>query len=108
VKFFLRKPSPGEVFAAYHDGGISMMEAVTEELITKANAIIDEVEAMGDMVKAVESGLPKRRIAANHDGGTSPGKSPPSSATCRVRNHLVSRASNFGINSTVSRCQGGC
>lgn len=42
--------------------GSYMMEALTEELITQANIIIEEVEAMGGMAKAVESGLPKTRI----------------------------------------------
>mmetsp|Transcript_58121 Transcript_58121/g.152784 ORF Transcript_58121/g.152784 Transcript_58121/m.152784 type:complete len:758 (-) Transcript_58121:342-2615(-) len=42
--------------------GSYMMEALTDELIAKAMVIIDEVEALGGMTKAVESGMPKTRI----------------------------------------------
>lgn len=43
-------------------GGSFFMERLTQDLIDKARAIIDEVEDMGGMVKAVASGLPKLRI----------------------------------------------
>lgn len=43
-------------------GGSYVIEAMTQELIDKASAIIDEIESMGGMVKALESGLPKLRI----------------------------------------------
>lgn len=43
-------------------GGSYMMESLTDELYTAARAIIDEVEALGGMAKAVESGMPKLRI----------------------------------------------
>jgi methylmalonyl-CoA mutase len=43
-------------------GGSYVIESMTQELIDKAIAIIDEIESMGGMVKALESGLPKLRI----------------------------------------------
>ncbi|MCM8558440.1 methylmalonyl-CoA mutase [Sphingomicrobium sediminis] len=57
-------------------GGSYYVEALTAELVEKAKALIDEVEAAGGMTKAVAEGLPKRRIeeaaaqrAANVDTG---------------------------------------
>ncbi|HEY5337853.1 MAG TPA: methylmalonyl-CoA mutase [Rhizomicrobium sp.] len=43
-------------------GGSYYVEALTHSLATHARAIIDEVEAMGGMTKAVEAGIPKLRI----------------------------------------------
>jgi methylmalonyl-CoA mutase len=43
-------------------GGSYYVEALTHALATHARAIIDEVEAMGGMTKAVEAGIPKLRI----------------------------------------------
>ncbi|WP_343718462.1 methylmalonyl-CoA mutase [Inquilinus sp.] len=43
-------------------GGSYYVEALTAELASKARVLIDEVEAMGGMTKAVEAGLPKLRI----------------------------------------------
>mmetsp|Transcript_7869 Transcript_7869/g.25150 ORF Transcript_7869/g.25150 Transcript_7869/m.25150 type:complete len:743 (-) Transcript_7869:206-2434(-) len=43
-------------------GGSYMMEALTDRLVEEARAIIDEVEALGGMAKAVASGMPKQRI----------------------------------------------
>ncbi|EPZ35269.1 Methylmalonyl-CoA mutase, alpha chain, catalytic domain-containing protein [Rozella allomycis CSF55] len=43
-------------------GGSYMMENLTEELYKKAKTIIDEVEEMGGMAKAVVSGMPKLKI----------------------------------------------
>ncbi|WP_309602860.1 methylmalonyl-CoA mutase [Sphingomonas sp.] len=43
-------------------GGSYYVEALTRELEDKAQALIDEVEAHGGMVKAVADGLPKTRI----------------------------------------------
>jgi len=43
-------------------GGSYYIEALTAELAAKARVLIDEVEAMGGMTKAVEAGLPKLRI----------------------------------------------
>lgn len=43
-------------------GGSYMMESLTDELYNEAMAIIEEVEEMGGMAKAVAEGLPKMRI----------------------------------------------
>ncbi len=43
-------------------GGSYYVEALTHALVTHARAIIDEVEEMGGMTKAVEAGIPKLRI----------------------------------------------
>ena len=43
-------------------GGSYMMETLTDDLEREAAAIIDEVEALGGMAKAVGSGMPKQRI----------------------------------------------
>lgn len=43
-------------------GGSHHVEALTEELARNAWTLIEEVEAMGGMVKAIEAGLPKLRI----------------------------------------------
>ena len=43
-------------------GGSYFMESLTHELADKALTIIDEVESLGGMTKAVESGMPKLRI----------------------------------------------
>ncbi|HEY4942537.1 MAG TPA: methylmalonyl-CoA mutase [Rhizomicrobium sp.] len=43
-------------------GGSYYVEALTHSLATSARAIIDEVESMGGMTKAVEAGIPKLRI----------------------------------------------
>lgn len=43
-------------------GGSYFMESLTHALARKAMNLIEEVEAMGGMVKAIEAGLPKLRI----------------------------------------------
>ncbi|MEQ8534742.1 MAG: methylmalonyl-CoA mutase, partial [Imperialibacter sp.] len=43
-------------------GGSHYLEYLTNELIEKSWALIEEVEALGGMTKAIESGLPKMRI----------------------------------------------
>ncbi|MGH6959581.1 MAG: methylmalonyl-CoA mutase family protein, partial [Dongiaceae bacterium] len=43
-------------------GGSYYVESLTAGLATEAMKLIDEVEAMGGMTKAVESGMPKLRI----------------------------------------------
>ncbi len=43
-------------------GGSYMMESLTNDLIAKAQSIIDQVEELGGMAKAVETGMPKLRI----------------------------------------------
>ncbi|MEM8588294.1 MAG: methylmalonyl-CoA mutase [Pseudomonadota bacterium] len=45
-------------------GGSYYLEALTQELADAARALIDEVEALGGMTKAVASGMPKLRIEA--------------------------------------------
>jgi methylmalonyl-CoA mutase len=42
--------------------GSYYVENLTNELVTEARKLIDEVEEMGGMTKAVESGMPKMRI----------------------------------------------
>ena len=42
--------------------GSYYLESLTASLIAEASKLIDEVESAGGMTKAVESGLPKRRI----------------------------------------------
>jgi len=43
-------------------GGSDHVEKLTAELIEKARLLIDEVEELGGMTKAIETGLPKMRI----------------------------------------------
>ena len=42
--------------------GSYYVEALTDQLVKEARVLIDEVEEMGGMTKAVESGMPKLRI----------------------------------------------
>ena len=42
--------------------GSYYVESLTHSLVVEANKLIDEVEAMGGMTRAVEAGLPKLRI----------------------------------------------
>lgn len=43
-------------------GGSYMVEALTQEMITKAWEYIEEVKELGGMTKAIEAGIPKMRI----------------------------------------------
>ncbi|HSO17988.1 MAG TPA: methylmalonyl-CoA mutase, partial [Desulfosarcina sp.] len=43
-------------------GGSYYIEALTDGIIKEARKIIDEVEALGGMAKAIETGMPKLRI----------------------------------------------
>lgn len=43
-------------------GGSYYVESLTAELVEKAWTLIEEVEALGGMTKAIESGIPKMRI----------------------------------------------
>ena len=43
-------------------GGSYYVEYLTKELVEKAWALIEEVEALGGMTKAIETGLQKMRI----------------------------------------------
>jgi len=42
--------------------GSYMMETLTEELMQEARQIIDEIEELGGMTAAINSGMPKMRI----------------------------------------------
>lgn len=58
-------------------GGSFHLEERTQELLSKARAHIDEVESLGGMTKAIESGVPKMRIeeaAAAKQAGIESGK----------------------------------
>lgn len=43
-------------------GGSYMMEALTEQIYQEAKKVIDEIESLGGMAKAVATGMPKLRI----------------------------------------------
>ncbi|MCC5926505.1 MAG: methylmalonyl-CoA mutase [Bacteroidetes bacterium] len=43
-------------------GGSYAIEAITDQLVSEARSIIEEVEKLGGMAKALESGMPKLRI----------------------------------------------
>ncbi|MFO7688637.1 MAG: methylmalonyl-CoA mutase [Desulfobacterales bacterium] len=43
-------------------GGSFYIEALTAEIVTAAGKIIDEVEELGGMARAIETGMPKMRI----------------------------------------------
>jgi methylmalonyl-CoA mutase len=49
-------------FTADPLGGSYAIEALTDQLVQQARAIIDEVESLGGMARALESGMPKLRI----------------------------------------------
>jgi methylmalonyl-CoA mutase len=58
-------------------GGSYYVEALTASLAAEARKLIDEVEALGGMTKAVESGMPKLRIeeaAAQRQAGIDRGE----------------------------------
>ena len=45
-------------------GGSYYIESLTASLVSEAEKLIDEVEALGGMTKAIEAGMPKARIEA--------------------------------------------
>jgi len=45
-------------------GGSYFMESLTDSMICETTKLIDEIEKLGGMTKAVESGMPKQRIEA--------------------------------------------
>ena len=45
-------------------GGSFFVESLTRDLAARARAVLDEVEAQGGMARAIETGLPRRRIEA--------------------------------------------
>ncbi|NCF53446.1 MAG: methylmalonyl-CoA mutase [Bacteroidetes bacterium] len=49
-------------FTADPWGGSYYVEKLTADLIARATALMDEVEALGGMTKAIEAGIPKLRI----------------------------------------------
>ena len=58
--FLIEETGTTKVIDAW--GGSYYVERLTAELAARAQAHIDEVERLGGMAKAIESGLPKRRI----------------------------------------------
>ncbi len=58
-------------------GGSYYLESLTHSIAAAAMALIDEVEALGGMTRAVESGMPKLRIEESRGaapGGDRPGR----------------------------------
>ena len=51
--------------------GSYYVESLTASLVAEARKLIDEVDELGGMTKAVESGMPKMRNRAG--GGRAPG-----------------------------------
>ena len=45
-------------------GGSYFVESLTRDLARRARVVLDEVEAQGGMARAIETGLPRRRIEA--------------------------------------------
>ena len=61
TQLFLQQES-GATATADPWGGSFYMERLTHDLAARAQAHIDEVEAMGGMARAIEAGLPKLKI----------------------------------------------
>jgi methylmalonyl-CoA mutase len=77
-------------------GGSEYVEELTEQIIKDAWALIEEVEALGGMSKAIESGLPKMRIeeaAAKKQARIDGGKD----LIVGVNNYLTDEKQNFEI-----------
>jgi methylmalonyl-CoA mutase len=58
--FLIEETGTTKVIDAW--GGSYYVERLTAELAARAQAHIDEIERLGGMAKAIESGLPKQRI----------------------------------------------
>jgi methylmalonyl-CoA mutase len=58
--FLIEETGTTKVIDAW--GGSYYVEHLTAELAARAQSHIDEIESLGGMAKAIESGLPKRRI----------------------------------------------
>ena len=58
--FLIEETGTTKVIDAW--GGSYYVERLTAELAARAQAHIDEIERLGGMARAIESGLPKRRI----------------------------------------------
>ena len=77
-------------------GGSEHLEGLTEQIIKDAWALIEEVEALGGMSKAIESGLPKMRIeeaAAKKQARIDSGRD----VIVGVNNYLTDEKQNFEI-----------
>lgn len=83
-------------FSADPLGGSYLIESLTDQLVTEARKIIDEVEKLGGMAKALESGMPKLRIeeaAAKKQAGIDSG----SVTIVGVNKYQVSDAAEIDI-----------
>ena len=58
--FLIEESGTNRIIDAW--GGSYYVERLTADLAARAQSHIDEVESLGGMAKAIESGLPKRRI----------------------------------------------
>jgi methylmalonyl-CoA mutase len=58
--FLIEETGTTQIIDAW--GGSYYVERLTAELAARAKAHMDEIESLGGMAKAIESGLPKRRI----------------------------------------------
>lgn len=77
-------------------GGSYYIEYLTAQIIEKAIALIDEVEALGGMAKAIETGVPKMRIeeaAAKKQARIDAGKD----IIVGVNNYTTNEAANIDI-----------
>ncbi len=70
-------------------GGSYYVEALTQSLANEAWALIQEVEGLGGMTKAVESGMPKLRI--EEAAGAAPGARRPRRGGDRRRQQVPTR-----------------
>ena len=83
-------------FSADPLGGSYLIESLTDQLVTEARKIIDEVEQLGGMAKALETGMPKLRIeeaAAKKQAGIDSG----SVTIVGVNKYQVSDAAEIDI-----------
>ena len=77
-------------------GGSYYVEYLTEQLVQKAWALIEEVEQLGGMAKAIETGVPKMRIeeaAARKQARIDSGKD----VIVGVNNYITDEPSNIEI-----------
>ena len=61
---YLQSPAAGITRVVDPWGGSHHVEARTAELLAEARTLLEEIEAAGGMARAIEAGLPKRRIEA--------------------------------------------
>lgn len=62
TQLFLQSKATGITDAIDPWGGSYYVEYLTDQLVQRANTLLDEVEALGGMAKAIEQGVPKLRI----------------------------------------------